>query len=196
MSVDFASGRDVFGTDLLRDEEVLWYAQPELSGHFTRADVFLIPFGVFWTLFSLFWTGAVLAVAISGEPAALIGALFGIPFVAIGFYMLFGRFWYKRWVKRRTHYAVTNRRIISLGNALGRHLSAAYIDRLPSMRTARHGREGVGTIWFGNTPWWVLWYGNTGMEFLGSMYGEPPVAFYDIKDVDRVVSLVDELRNA
>jgi hypothetical protein len=108
--------------------------------------------------------------------------------------MLFGRFWYKKWAKKRTHYAVTSRRVLSLANAFGRHLHAAFIDRIPSTKTSV-GKDGIGTIWFGNTPWWVSVYGNTGMEFFGSMYGENPVVFYDIKDITEVSQLVSELRN-
>lgn len=89
---------------------------------------------------------------------------------------------------------VTNRRVLSLTDAFGRHVYAAYIDRIPSMKTSA-GKDGIGTIWFGNTPWWVSFYGNTGLEFFGWMYGEPPVVFYDIREVAEVSDLVNELRN-
>lgn len=194
--MSLTSEGDPFGNDLLRDEEVLWSGRPELSNSFTRADFLLIPFSIFWTLFSLFWMGVVLAIGISGEPGAFIMAVFGFPFVAIGFYMLFGRFRFKRWAKTKTHYAVTSKRVLSLSEVFGRHLNAAYIDRIPSIQTSE-AKAGVGTIWFGNTPWWVAWYGNSGMEFLGWgwMYGEPAITFYDIKDVRQVVTLVDQIRS-
>lgn len=188
------SAREAFDSELLRDEDILWYAQPDPSGRITWADLFLIPFGLFWTIFSIFWVAAVFVIAVTDEPAAFLGVAFGIPFVLVGLYMLFGRFWYKRWAKKRTYYAVTSRRILALSKIWSRSLHAAFIDTIPSIKKSIR-EDGSGTLWFGNTPWWVTMYGNTGLEFFGAMYGESPVVFYDIKEASEVYNLVNELRN-
>ena len=65
--------RDVFESDLLRDEEILWFGQPDPSILLTKLDVFLIPFSVLWAGFAFFASGGL---------AALILAL--LPFPQMG----------------------------------------------------------------------------------------------------------------
>jgi hypothetical protein len=38
--------------------------------------------------------------------------LWGVPFVVIGQYMIWGRFLYDAWLKPRTYYGITNRRVL------------------------------------------------------------------------------------
>jgi hypothetical protein len=40
--------------------------------------------------------------------------LWGVPFVVIGQYMIWGRFLYDAWLKPRTYYGITNRRVLIL----------------------------------------------------------------------------------
>ncbi len=59
------------------------------------------------------------------------------PFVLIGQYMIWGRFVYARWKKRRTFYALTNRRALIVVNGWrGRTTSSAYFDGLSGHRQA------------------------------------------------------------
>jgi hypothetical protein len=81
---------------LVHDECVLSTGRPDPAKHFTKADVFAIPFSLMWGGFAIFWEAAALA---SG-PSFF--AFFGLPFVAIGLYMIFGRFIYKARLKRRS----------------------------------------------------------------------------------------------
>src|SRR5256714_15111334 len=99
---------DAVERHLSAGERVEWVGRPDPAKHFTRGDVFLVPFSIMWGGFSIFWEAS----AIGG--AGPFFALWGIPFVVIGLYFIFGRFIYKARRKRRTIYAVTNRRVMTI----------------------------------------------------------------------------------
>jgi len=187
-----------FRDDLLKDEEILWAGQPETSVLFTGADVFLVPFSLLWGGFAIFWELSVLFIIFSTDGSKskmpIIFPLFGIPFVIIGLYFMFGRFIYKNWKKRNTYYAITNKRVLVLTKLFSRSLNAVNIDTIPTInKTIRS--NGLGTIKFGNVNWMVSMYGNTGMDFFGSFGGADVTTFYDIKGVNKVHDIVNELRN-
>lgn len=187
----------IFKDDLLPEEQVLWTGQPDPSVIFSRADIFLVPFSLMWGGFAIFWELAALGLIFdsadrSGAP--LIFPLFGIPFVLIGLYFMVGRFFCKVWVKKRTFYGVTNRRVLMLKKTRGRYLEASYIDSLPTVNKSVR-RDGVGTIVFGNASPFVATYQNTGMDWFGSYYGQSALAFYDIRDAQSVYELVNRVRS-
>ena len=187
-----------FRDDLLKDEKILWAGQPETSVMFTGADIFLIPFSLLWGGFAIFWELSVLFIFFSSDGSEskmpIIFPLFGIPFVIMGLYFVFGRFIYKYWKKRNTYYTVTNKRVLVLNKLFSRSLNAVNIDTIPSInKTVRS--DGAGTIKFGNVNWMISMYGNTGMDIFGSFGGADIPAFYDIKDVNKVHQIVNGLRS-
>jgi len=90
----------------LRDnEQLLWHGVPDTRVWFAPADAYLIPFSIAWCAFAIFWESSVIR---SGGPSFF--AAWGIPFVAAGLYFVAGRFFYKRYRKGRTVYAITTQR--------------------------------------------------------------------------------------
>jgi hypothetical protein len=182
--------------ELVPDEEILWVDQPDPSVIFTNADIFLVPFSVFWGGFAVFWECAALfmpRISNHGMSAPLTPfPLFGLPFVLIGFYFIFGRFIYKKWKKQHTYYAVTNKRAIILSDTNRGNIKAIRINTLQGL--SRNMRsDGHGSISFGEKSGYPLNYGNTGLDFFSSAYGEPPLTFYDIKNAGTVYELVNKL---
>jgi hypothetical protein len=100
--------------ELTSGESILWAAQPNTSGIFRREDLYLIPFSLLWGGFAIFWEAGVTGFWGSSKthPAPAFFMLWGIPFVVIGQYMIWGRFIVAAWKKRRTFYALTNRRAV------------------------------------------------------------------------------------
>jgi len=177
---------EVFQNDLLKNERILWAGQPDPKALFTTGDIFWVPFSILWGGFFIFF-------GIAGWRTGWFFIIFSLPFFLIGLYAIFGRFLYKIWKKKRTYYAVTDRRVLILTALFSRSLQAVYIDTIPSIhKSVRFGR---GTITFGNRSFWSSMYANTGMGFFGWGYGKEVPTFYDIKDVDKVFDLVNELRN-
>ena len=185
-----AVANDVFGAHLLKDEQVLWMGQPDPGILFTGADVFLVPFSLFWGGFALFWEALVLI-----GRAPVFFALWGIPFVLLGLYFIFGRFLYKRISKRRTYYAATNQRVLALNTLWRRHLQAVYITAIADIALSTRS-NGTGTIRFGGSAP-AIWgmYDNTGMDFFARGFGRAGVlAFFDIRDAAHVYDLVNAVR--
>ncbi|MFC0115359.1 hypothetical protein [Kibdelosporangium aridum] len=129
--------------DLFSGERVLWTGAPTRYPVFTRADVFMVPFSVLWCGFAIFWT-------VNAASTAPPFALFGMIFVVIGLYMVFGRL-ITRWLRLRgTTYTVTDRRVVVRSALFGRQQErSAYLDALPPPVLA--GTDTTGTITFGTT---------------------------------------------
>ncbi len=126
-------------------EQVLWWGRPVISRYVRSGPWTLVAFAVLWLAFSIFWEAGVVA---SGAP--LLVDLWGVPFILIGLYMLFGRYFVLVWRARRTIYAVTDRRILIVGGAFGVKVTEIRLGSLPSV-TVDQDLSGVGTITFG-TP--------------------------------------------
>jgi hypothetical protein len=168
------------------DEKILWTGRPDPSRLISRSDGFLIPFSLMWGGFAIVWEGGVV---LAGAPFFF--WLWGIPFVVVGQYFIWGRFVYKRWDRRRTVYALTNQRALTLR---GGSLASVFLNRLPAIHQSVRA-DGSGNLEFGSSPGW---YGrgswaNTGMDLFAP--GTGVQAFYDIPDVAKVDRLVNQARS-
>jgi uncharacterized membrane protein len=185
------SDLDMVERHLSSGEHIAWVGRPDPAKHFTRGDVFLVPFSIMWGGFSIFWEAS----AITGGAGPFF-ALWGIPFVVIGLYFIFGRFIYKARRKRRTIYAVTNRRVMTI--VRGRHdesVDATYLRSIPTISTSADSK-GRGSAEFGLSSPMTSRYGNSGMEFFArSQMASSGVSFYDIEDPRGVADLVERLRD-
>jgi hypothetical protein len=169
------------------DEQLLWCGQPDPAKKFTGIDVFMVPFSLLWGGFAIFWMAAAV-----GGGAPLPFALFGLPFVAVGLYFIFGRFVVKARRKRQTAYGLTERRaLVAVGDG---SLSESPVQHQPinqhRSRDGKHinvifGRSATG--WFSGPS-----YANTGMEFLGQ--GNLPLGFYDVADVAGLTEALRRIR--
>lgn len=179
--------------DLLPGESILWAGRPNFRIIFHSDDWYLIPFSIFWVAFTTFWELGVSGhwnISTRNEPS-LFMMFWGIPFVLIGQYLLWGRFLYDGWLKRRTYYGVTSRRILIAQDGWKRKTSFNYIDVLPTIQ-----KEGVdvGTLWFGPKYPVIGGRGQTTRSMSRFSVGDTPV-FADIDNVDSVYKTVLGLRD-
>ncbi len=85
--------RDVIESELSSSEKLLWSGQPRQGVVFRSNDIFMIPFSLMWGGFAIFWELMVLTmIPKDGGIISIIFPLWGIPFVIIGLYIMFGRF--------------------------------------------------------------------------------------------------------
>src|ERR1700678_1463345 len=134
-------------TELLAGESILWAGRPNSNVVFHSDDWYLVPFSLFWVAFTTFWEWGVSGhFGNNTNGPSLFMILWGIPFIDIGQYMLWGRFFYDGWLKRRTYYGVTSRRILIVQDGWNRKTSFNYIDVLPTIQ--KEGSD-TGTLWFG-----------------------------------------------
>jgi hypothetical protein len=169
-------------------EEVLWAGGPDATVLFSSADVFVVPFSLMWGAFVIFWEVAVVS---SGGPAFFVA--WGIPFVLIGLYMIFGRFIYKRRQRRRTLYAITDQRALALVG--DRTLTDTPVKYQPvTIKRSRDGRHASVIIGNGIGPWrGAAMYANTGMDFFSRSAGAFS-GFFDVADPDERLMAVEKAR--
>lgn len=178
--------------ELLSGESILWAARPNPRVMFHSDDWYLIPFSLFWVAFTAFWEAGVLGYwgdSARDGPSLFMG-LWGIPFVLIGQYLLWGRFVHDAWLKRRTYYGVTSRRVVVVQDGWSYKRCFSYIDVLPTIQ--KEGSE-TGTLWFG--PKYPVLGGRNQMTRNMSRFsvGDVPT-FADVDDPDSVYQLVLGLR--
>jgi len=171
-------------------EAVLWTGRPDPRRLLTGKDLFLIPFSLLWGGFAIVWEATVLAFGSGPNKAPVFFVLWGIPFVLIGQYIIWGRFLVKRWNRQRTAYAVSNQRVLILR---GRSLQSMFLSQLPTIVQSSRA-DGSGSLEFGNggSPFGYGVWANTGMDAFSM--GRTVPAFYDIPDVTRVYGLINQAR--
>ena len=126
---------------ILPGERVLWKGRPEKGRYFTTQDLFLIPFSLFWLGFSLFWEWNAIQ---TGIPFMMI---WGLPFIAIGIYLLVGRYFHAAYLRNKTVYVVTSKKLII---KKGNRITTYQAQDLPPM-TLQLYSDGKGTISFNET---------------------------------------------
>lgn len=141
MTMEYTEDFSFVNQYLLSGEYIVWKGRPEKGLVFSGQDFIMIPFSIMWLGFALFWEWGAIQ---SGIPFMM---LWGLPFVGIGLYMLFGRYIHSAWLRPRTFYVVTNKKLII---KKGRKISMYTAMDLPPM-TLRIHKNGNGTISFSET---------------------------------------------
>jgi hypothetical protein len=179
--------------ELTPGEQVLWAGQPSTSVIFHKQDLLLIPFSLLWGGFAIFMGASAIGLVghqRQGTPDGMFG-LFAAAFVLIGQYFIWGRFIYAAWKKQRTHYAVSDRRVIVVQDGWNRQMSSSHIDTLPNI-AKETGSGGMGTLRF--FPVEPMGSRRSGWDWDGMSISGPP-SFVDIEDVESVYRLVASLRD-
>jgi hypothetical protein len=141
---------------LNHSESLLWTGQPKKGIIFRASDVFMIPFSIFWCGFAIFWM-------IGASSAGGVFALFGVPFVLIGLFMVFGRFIMDAAQRANTIYGLTEDRIIIKSGIRNKSIQSVNIKTLTDVEITEK-TDGSGTInigpknpynaWGSSMNWW------------------------------------------
>jgi hypothetical protein len=140
-----ANAEEVIRERLEADEQLFWTGKPRQGLRLKSQDGFLIPFSLMWGGFAIFWE----ATAILGG-APFFFAIWGVPFVLIGLYMMVGRFWVDSRLRAGTFYGLTDRRVVIVSGLLNRTVSSRPLRTLTDVTMTEHS-DGCGTISFGPT---------------------------------------------
>lgn len=130
---------------LLQDgEAILWQGQPDPAIDWRGLLSPLSLFGLFFALFALGWmafTGALLG----GTDTPVLGllfALFGLPFLLLGLYLMAGRLWVEAQRRRKTWYTMTTHQAFVAEDLLGmKGLKTYAIAEMPPVELI-DGRPG------------------------------------------------------
>ncbi len=174
--------------DLLEEnEQVLWHGRPQLRLGLSGIDLFLIPFG-------LLFLAAVVGVAVARpgpQNDPIVMWLFTLLAGSVGLYAAFGRLFHQLAWRRRTHYAVTDRRVLLVAEGRKRIVTSFELDQLGYLRL-NQDKGGRGTIRLQRSP---------GEEFnpLGGPMEQvdprwPTRALVDIPEARAVYDLIRQAR--
>ena len=167
-----------------RGEKLIWEGSPAGGLKIRPSDLTASFFGLFFLGFSIFWVymaSSITRDAPGSGGFGLIFPLFGLPFVAVGAYLVFGRFLWKAFVRTKTRYALTDTRAIIATNAFGRKLKS-----FPILADTRLDYEPgpEATIWFAEE----LRRGNKGRRYTVRK------GFEYISDADEVYRLMRRIQ--
>lgn len=130
---------------------------------------------------------ALIATKNAPGPIGLIFPLFGVPFVLVGLYLIFGRFIVDARARDRTLYGVTNERILILSGLFSQQLKSLQIRTLPEISLTQRADK-TGTITFGSSPFMNGFFPG------GSWPGAARFAVPSFESIDRVKDVYDLIR--
>lgn len=168
------------------EEHIVWVGKAGGGIIFRTIDAFMIPFSLLWGGFALFWEIMVLA---SGAP--IFFALFGLPFVLIGLFLIFGRFVWDARRRKHTLYALTDKRIIFRTGARTYQITTVNLADVKSL-SLKLKPDGKGTINFYTHTLGV----NVSKALSGlQLFGLANSGFELIDDAQEVYSKINALIN-
>jgi hypothetical protein len=124
-------------------ERVLWSGQPKQGLILRASDALMIPFSLPWGGFAFFWEWSVIN---SDAPGFFV--LWGIPFVLVGIYLIVGRFFVEARQRLKTHYAVTNERVLIISGLLRPTVKSLSLSTLTDVSLSESA-NGEGSVTFG-----------------------------------------------
>lgn len=171
----------VFQSELQPNERILWTGRPKQGLGLRSYDVLPVLFATIW--FSVFLFIFVLGPVRSGQPFSL---LFGLPFLAFGLFIGFGRLLWEALLRTRTQYAVTTNRALIQSGFLTQTLRSINLRNLTEIKLELK-RDGHGTIVFGDSNPLTAMYAN--MAWFGKgQYTQP--AFDGIENARNVYNII------
>ena len=180
-------------------EKLLWSGQPRQGLRLQAADAFMIPFSLMWGGFAIAWEIAALGIGFGaharhpgggpGNLFAWIFPLWGIPFVAVGFYIIFGRFFYDAASRKKTWYGLTDRRLIIFKSLFTCKVSSFDLAIFSNLNLIERGDQS-GDILFG-TPGPFSGFGTAGWP--GTNRHAVP-GFYEVRDARQLFNQIRDVQ--
>ena len=140
--IDFETENE-FKSALSPGERLLWCGKPKAGLLLRTTDWYLIPFSLIWGGFAIFWETMAF-----GMGAPLLFKLFGIPFVLIGLYMIFGPFFADARKRKSTFYGLTPDRIIIKSGIFSTSIQSISLKNINEVNLTEKS-DNSGTISFG-----------------------------------------------
>lgn len=137
---EFVDDFDFCRSCIDQDEQVLWKGRPSKGRLLGLADVGLLVIGLFFLAFCVLWMSRTLRFT----GTSMVFTLMGILFAVVGLYLVVGRLIRKAYLRPRTFYVVTNKKLIIKA---GHGLKIYEKQMMPPMRVKYYG-DGHGTIIF------------------------------------------------
>jgi hypothetical protein len=159
-----------FLKELAADEQILWCDQPQQGFILRRSELLLIPISLGLAALALLLEGwlvwmtwLIVQLGDRSLPGLLIigvlGAfiLLGLLMLLLAAFLLLGRFWFDRLRRRKTFYALTNRRVMICSTILKRKIRSIPLGQKLKVTLARHAGDRGSLYLNGDVVlWWLL----------------------------------------
>lgn len=180
------------------NENLLWVGRPRQGVFFRGSDLAVVPFSLLWCGFAIFWTVMAFRETAPGDGAvtepregmALFMPLWGLMFVAIGLYFVFGRFFADALRRKTTLYALTDRRVLIQTGSRGRTVRSFDLTALPSLSLTEHP-DGTGSVSFISDAVPGAYSGRAAWTAIQAQSG-----FERVKDAKSVFAQIGEARKS
>lgn len=169
-------------------ETLLWQGRPSGKVVARARDIVVTLFGAVFFSFACFWVWMAASIE-KDTPAAYIFPLFGLPFIAVGAYLMVGRYFIEAFVRRNTWYTLTNRRAFIATEVLGRRDLASYLI-LPDTEIVLVEEKAGMTVNFATK---LRRSARTGKSPAGADH-HVPIGFELLKDGREVYDLLQKVR--
>ena len=173
----------VLRRELSPGERLLWSGTPLQGIRLRAADALMVPFSLLWGGFAFFWEWQVLH-----SKAPLFFALWGLPFVAIGIYIIAGRFFLDSYQRARTFYGLTDQRVLIVGGLMNREVQSLSLKNLAEV-SLQERADRSGSVLFGPSNPMASMFAGTAWP---GMSRRMAPAFDLLADARRVYDLVKD----
>lgn len=168
-------------------ERILWYEQPRQGLLWRPSDWFVVPFSAVWFGFSLIWTGVASYAFYSAIqnadhmeiPFLLMFPLIGAVFCFVGYQFAIGRFFADADERKRTLYALSNKRAFLMVQGERGHIAYVPVTKETEIEHIA-GPDGYGALRFLNGE----------AIFAQSRPGRDPLPSFEFADVRRLSDAV------
>lgn len=165
-------------------ERLLWAGRPRRGIVFRSSDLFVTPFSIFWGVSAIYTANAALR-----SRVPLFFRITGLFFVAVGIYLMIGRFFLDAWRRGRTYYGLTDRRIVIASGLARGTLRSFDLSTLADL-SLKETRGGLGTIALrANIPR-AVWFGG------GTWPGAYNAVYPTLEMIERPRDVYDRIRDA
>jgi len=111
-------------------EHILWQGRPDGRLRLKGRNLLISGFGVGFLAFSVFWV--IMAFSFPGtqnDPVGWLFPMFGLPFVLVGLWLVFGVHFYDAYKRSKSFYTLTSKRAFIGSDLGGRRLQSYPIDK-------------------------------------------------------------------
>jgi hypothetical protein len=120
------------------NEKLIWVGQPKTGITLKLKDIYELLFSILFCTVLVFMMRSVLVVSVWFLP-------FFIPFILVGLLFLFGRYFIDAHLRKKTYYALSNKRIIIKSNAMYKKIRSVDLAALSKIEYEEE-RDRSGTI--------------------------------------------------
>ena len=196
------------GAQLAPGETVIWTGRPRTGLVFRPYDLLITAFSAIWLTMAVCITGTARSMGrgmipggfritsnpFTGRPMFMrplsIFDIVGFVFIAIGLYLLLGRFFVDARIRANTRYGLTDKRVLMVTGFSGNRFISIPLERIGELNVSRRA-DGYGTVRLGRASYVEDWHGSSLSD--NRHYGyrriEPP-SFELIDDVLAVRDLI------